>query len=292
MSQYTLNGRRVVITGASSGIGLITARELARDGAEVILACRSESKTAPLVDELQREFGENAARFMPLDLASFQSVRRATQQLLSDDVPIQVLINNAGIAAHRGVTEDGFENTFGVNHLGHFLFTLPLLPLIERAGQGRVITVASRAHRDARKLDLSIVRNSTATYTGLREYAVSKLANVLFASELALRTEGRGITSVSLHPGVVATDVWRRIPRPFSDISKLFMISEERGAQTTLHCARDQDIPNHNGKYFNKSRPETAAKLGRDAELARELWEHSERWTETRLADILAATPA
>lgn len=289
MPQYTLADRRVVITGASSGIGLIAAQELARDGAELIFACRSEAKTAPLVDALQRQFGESSARFLPLDLASFQSVRRAAQQLLSEDVPIQVLINNAGIAAHRGVTEDGFENTFGVNHLGHFLFTLPLLPLVARAGQGRVITVASRAHRDARTLDLDIVRESTPTYTGLREYAASKLANVLFAAELARRTEGHDITSVSLHPGVVATDVWRRIPRPFSDISKLFMISEERGARTTLHCARDPDIHIYNGKYFNKSKPQTPSKLAQDRALARDLWEHSERWTETRLADILAA---
>lgn len=281
-----IEGQRVVITGASSGIGLITARELARAGAEVVLACRSEEKTTPIIQDLRQQFGQQAASFLPLDLASFTSVRRATQRLLSDDIPIRLLINNAGIAAHRGVTHEGFEMTFGVNHLGHFLFTLPLLPVMDQKAGARVLTVASRAHRDVRKFDFSLLRESTPTFTGLREYAISKLSNVLFAKELARRLGDRRITSVSIHPGAVATDVWRRIPPPFDALAKLFMISEEKGAETTLHCALAEDVDQHTGAYFYKSRPETPSKLARDTTLARQLWEQSERWTETSFAGI------
>lgn len=282
----SIEGQRVVITGASSGIGIVTARELARAGAHVVLACRSEEKTQPILEDLQRQFGPDAASFLELDLNSFTSVRRATQRLLSDGTPIRLLVNNAGVASQRGVTQDGFEMTFGTNHLGHFLLTLPLLPLLKQAGQARVVTVASRAHRDAKRLNFEVQRDSTPTYTGLREYAVSKLANVLFASELAKRVEAHGITSVSLHPGVVATDVWRRIPEPFNMLSKLVMLSEEDGAKTTLHCCLSGDVPAHNGAYFNKSRVETPSKLARDSALAKQLWDRSERWTDLRLSSI------
>lgn len=282
----SIQGQRVVITGASSGIGLVTARELAKAGAHVVLACRSEAKTQPILEDLQRQFGPNAASYLPLDLSSFTSVRRATQRLLSDGTPIKLLVNNAGVASQRGLTEDGFEMTFGTNHLGHFLFTLPLLPLLKEAGDARVVTVASRAHRDARRIDFDVLRDSTPTYTGLREYAVSKLANVLFASELAKRVAPHGIASVSLHPGVVATDVWRRIPEPFAKLSKLVMISEEDGAQTTLHCCFSDEVRTANGAYFNKSRVETPSKLARDPALAQKLWERSERWTDLRWSDI------
>lgn len=285
-SYMSIQGQRVVVTGASSGIGIVTARELARAGGHVVLACRSEEKTRPILHELQSQFGPDAASFLALDLSSFTSVRRATQRLLSDGVPIRLLVNNAGIAATRGLTEDGFELTFGTNHLGHFLFTLPLLPLMQEAGSSRVVTVSSRAHRDAKKLDFNVLRDSTPTFVGLREYAVSKLANLLFASELARRVDAYGITSVSLHPGVVATDVWRRIPEPFATLTKLVMISEEDGAKTTLHCCLAEDVPAHNGAYYNKSRVETPSKLGRDAQLARELWERSETWTDLRFEDL------
>ncbi len=274
-----LHGRVCVVTGANTGIGLTTAAELARRGAHVVLASRSAEKTRRATDEITRDTGNQQVEFLELDLASFASVRRAAGQLRERDLPIHVLINNAGLAG-RGVTADGFEMSFGVNHLGHFLFTMLLLERLRRSAPARVVTVSSVAHYDAVGIDFETLRRPTASRTGLPGYRVSKLANVLFSAELGRRLAGTGVTTYALHPGVIATDIWRRIPWPARPLIAAFMKSADEGAQTTLHCATAADLATESGLYYDKCQPRTPSLLAQDATLARELWRRSEAWTD------------
>lgn len=275
-----LSGKTYVITGANTGIGKITARELARRGAHVIFACRSADKTLPVIDEIKRETGNQQLEFVALDLSDLASVRRCAEELLARNIPIHGLINNAGLAGSRGTTKDGFELTFGTNHLGHYLFTRLLLDRIKQSGPARIINVASASHYQARKIDWGALREKTKSRTGLPEYAVSKLSNVLFTKELARRLEGTGVTTYALHPGVVATDVWRRVPGPVRWVMKKFMVTPEQGAQTSIRCATAPELAGETGRYYDRDgREKRPSKLADDAALARELWTKSAEWT-------------
>jgi retinol dehydrogenase-12 len=265
-----------VVTGANTGIGRVTALELARAGARVILACRSEEKTRPVIDAIRTETGRVDAEFLALDLASLASVRHAAAELLERGYPIHVLINNAGLAGHRGSTADGFELTFGVNHLGHFLFTTLLLDQLMASAPARIVNVSSRAGERSGPIDWSAVERPTQTRTGLREYGQSKLANTIFAAELARRLEGTGVTAYSLHPGVIASDIWRSVPRPLRSLMMAFMVTTEEGARTTLHCATAPELATVSGRYYSDSQEKAPNKLALDPALGRELWERSE----------------
>ncbi|MDH5491616.1 MAG: SDR family oxidoreductase [Myxococcales bacterium] len=275
-----LAGKVCLITGANTGIGRATALELGRRGARLRLAGRSEERTQPVLDEL-RALGEKGGgadvAFIPLDLGSLASVRACAEAFLARDEPLHVLIANAGLAGARGQTEDGFERAFGVNHLGHHLLIRLLEETLVASAPSRIVIVSSKSHYSAKTLDLEEVRRSTRSLSALDEYAVSKLANVLCAKELDRRLGDRGVTAVSLHPGVVASDVWREVPWPFRSLIKLFMISNEEGARTTIHCATAPEIPRQGGQFFDRCRPRTPSPLARDEALARRLWEESEK---------------
>src|SRR5262245_42545473 len=269
-----------VITGANTGIGKITALELARYGARVILACRAADKTQPVIDDIKRQTGNDKVDFVELDLADLASVRRCAEQLLARKIPIHGLINNAGLAGTRGTTKDGFELTFGINHLGHYLLTRLLLDRIKESGNARIVNVASAAHYRARGIDWDALRHKTRSRTGLEEYSVSKLSNVLFTKELARRLEGTQVTTYALHPGAVATDVWRRLPGPVRWVMKRFMASPEQGAQTSLRCATSPELAEQTGRYYDQDgRERRPAKLADDVELAKQLWNKSAEWT-------------
>jgi retinol dehydrogenase 12 len=270
------NAKVALITGANSGIGRVTAEKLAAQGWQVFLACRSEEKTRPVLDRIRSAGGK--AEFLPLDLADLDSVRACAKAFLARDLPLPLLVCNAGLAGARGTTKQGFELTFGVCHVGHFLLTQLLLERIKASAPARIVVVASKVHARAPGIDFDKLRQSTATSTGFPEYGVAKLANVLFATELGRRLEGSGVTTYSLHPGVVATDVWRAVPGPLARLIKLFMISEEDGAATTLHCATSPEAARETGLYYTKCKVQPAAPLGRDAALAGRLWSESERW--------------
>lgn len=280
MSQ-NLAGRTVLITGANTGIGRATAVALARRGARLVLAGRSEERTRAALDEVRAAGAE--AGFLPLDLGDLASVRRAASTFLDGGSPLHVLINNAGLAGSRGTTADGFELTFGTNHLGPYLFTRLLLPRLREAGGARIVNVASVAHFKAKGFDWEAVRRRTETATGLREYQVSKLANVVFTKELARGRAGDGVRSYSLHPGVVASDVWRRIPWPFRSIMKLRMISNEEGAKTSVYCAASPEVAEHDGRYYDAEKERSPSKIAEDAALGRELWDRSEEMVGTHL---------
>lgn len=274
-----LTSRTFVITGANSGIGRVAATELARRGAHVILACRSLGRARTVVDEIQQQTGNPEVELVHLDLADLASVRACAEELLARDLPIHGLINNAGLVA-PGQTKDGFELTFGTNHLGHYLFTRLLLPRLEQAGHARIVNIASDSHFSAKGIDWDAQQKPTRSVTALPEYAVSKLANVLFTQELARRLEGTGVTAYAVHPGVVATDVWRRIPRPLRWVATRFMLSPEKGAQATLVAATAPELAEQSGRYYTTGGKEKRpSRLARDAELARELWTRSAEWT-------------
>ena len=270
-----LQGKTAIVTGANTGIGRVTAIDLARRGASVILACRSEDKTRPVLEEILAAGGK--AEFVPLDLADLESVRACARTLLAHDVPIDILVNNAGLAGAHGTTKDGFELTFGTNHLGPYLLTRLLMPALERATTARVVNVSSRGHYRAPGIEWEAQREPTRTTTAFPEYCVSKLANVLFTRELARRVP-KSVHTYSLHPGGVATDVWREVPWGLRHVLKLFLLSNEEGARTSIHCAASDVVGEQTGLYYDKCREKRASKLALDDALARELWDRSATW--------------
>ena len=175
------------------------------------------------------------------------------------------------------MTDSGFELAFGTNHIGPFLLTDLLLDRLRASAPARIVTVASDAHFSANGIDYEAVRRPTQARTGFPEYAVSKLANVLHSQELSRRLDGTGVTTYSLHPGMIASDIWRKVPWPVRPLMKLRMRSTEEGAQTSLHCATAPELAAESGQYYeNSERKEPGAVV--TPELAQELWERSENW--------------
>jgi retinol dehydrogenase 12 len=274
----SLAGRVVLITGANTGIGLITARELAAQGAHVFIACRSRERGQEAINEIRSSTPNVNIELLVLDLGDLDSVRTCAAAFLARDLPLHILINNAGLAGARGLSKSGFEMAFGVNHVGHFLFTQLLLDRIKQSAPARIVTVSSRAHTRVSGIDWNAVTKPTQTTTGFQEYGVSKLANLLFSAELGRKLAGTGVTTYALHPGVVASDVWRKVPWPFRSLMKLTMITVEEGAKTTIHCATSSDVANETGLYYDKCRVKEPTAVGQDAALAAELWRRSEAW--------------
>lgn len=268
-----------LVTGANTGIGRATALELAKQRYHVFLACRSVEKGNEAVAHVREATKSDRAELLVLDLASLASVREAAATFLKRELPLPLLINNAGVGGQRGQTADGFEIHFGTNHLGHFLLTELLLDRIKDSPSARIVNVSSTLHRKATGIDFGLVERSTPSFTGLPEYAVSKLANVLFSAELARRLEGTGVTTYAVHPGGVASDVYRRIPWPFRKLVTMGMLTNEEGARTTLHCALSAEAGKETGLYYDKSQVCEPSPAARDRALARELWERSEAWT-------------
>ncbi len=279
-----MQGRVALITGANTGIGLVTARELCAQGAHVFIACRSSVAGQAALESIRRAVAGSQVELLALDLGDFESVRECARTFLARKLPLHLLINNAGLAGARGLTRSGFELAFGTNHMGHFLLTQLLLERIQRSAPARIVTVASRAHYRVNSsgpnpgFDWQALRQPSRTRTAFAEYGVSKLANVLFSAELSRRLQGSGVNTYSLHPGVVASDVWRAVPGPLRWLMKRGMITTEEGALTTLYCATSPDCANETGLYYDKCQAKTPSKLGRDAMLAADLWRRSKEW--------------
>lgn len=273
-----LAGKTFIVTGANTGIGKIVAGDLASRGAHVILACRNQAKAAPVVDELKRTTRNDQIELMELDLADQSSVRAFANAFLARNLPLHGLINNAGLVT-RGTTKEGFELIFGVNHLGHYLLTRLLLDKLKETKGARIVNVASRAHYRAKAIDWGALQQTTRTVSGFHEYTVSKLANVLFTQELAKRLAGTGITVYAVHPGGVATDVWRRIPKPFRWLMNRFLLTPEQGAVSTLRAATDPALANESGRYYTHDGSERPASKLATPDLAQTLWTKSAEWT-------------
>jgi NAD(P)-dependent dehydrogenase (short-subunit alcohol dehydrogenase family) len=273
----SLAGRVALVTGANTGIGRVTALELARRGAQVFLACRSRERTQPVLDEIAGA-RSGQAEWLPLELGDFDSVRACAESFLARGLPLHLLVNNAGLAGSRGMSKSGFELAFGVNHLGHFLLTRLLLERIRGSAPARIVTVASRVHKRVSGIDWSALRRPTASLTGVKEYGRSKLANILFSAELGRQLRGSGVTTYSLHPGVIDSEIWRRLPGPLRALNRLRLIPVEEGTRTTLHCALSAQAGAQTGLYYSECRVTEPSRAARDAGLAAELWRRSEEW--------------
>ena len=243
-----LSGRVAIVTGASSGIGLETARELARRGARVVLACRSEDRARAALTSIRSEIPEAQAAFLELDLASLHAVRRFAEAFRGTFDRLDLLVSNAGVMlVPRGRTDDGFEMHFGTNHLGHFALTGLLIDRLLASPGSRVVTVTSAAHRFGR-LDLEdLMFEERRGYSRFRAYARSKLANLLFTYELQRRLEGSGTIAVAAHPGGVATDLGRRatghrLYRALLPLFEWLSQSPGEGARSVLRAATDPDL--------------------------------------------------
>jgi NAD(P)-dependent dehydrogenase (short-subunit alcohol dehydrogenase family) len=267
-----------LITGAGTGIGRLAALDLAKRGYRLLLAGRTlarlESTRRAIIDS-----GTHCtAECIELDLADLASVRSAAQQVLKHTPRLSLLINNAGVAGERGISVDGFERAFAINHLGHFALTLRVWPALVAASAPRVITVASRAHRHAPGGPWDSVRGPTRSLTGIPEYGRSKLANILFAAELARRARPWGVFSCSLHPGVLDTEIWRRLPGWLRRLNRWRLDSAEKGSHAIVHAATEAS-DEANGQYLDGTLLRLPSPLGRDSMLAHSLWTRSLEWT-------------
>uniref|UniRef100_A0A8C6T2K5 Dehydrogenase/reductase (SDR family) member 13a, tandem duplicate 2 n=2 Tax=Neogobius melanostomus TaxID=47308 RepID=A0A8C6T2K5_9GOBI len=279
-------GKTVVITGGNGGIGKATALGLARRGARVIMGCRNQSTADAAILEIQQETGSTDVVYRRLDLASLTSVRDFAENLLKTEPRIDLLINNAGLVGD-GRTEDGFGIQFGVNHLGHFMLTVLLLDKLKESPAARVITVSSMAHRWG-NVDFQVLSQTRDLGTGsyswqfFAAYCNSKLCNVLFTRELSRRLRGTSVSCFCLHPGVIRTELARNISLwqkvIVEPISRLFFLSPEEGAQTTLHCALQEGLEELSGSYFCCCGEQEPAPHAKDDKAALRLWEESERF--------------
>jgi retinol dehydrogenase 12 len=286
-AQADQDGRTFVVTGATGGIGLVTARELAARGATVFITARSPARGRAALDELRAATGSDRLQLLSLELGDLGSVRACANAFLHSGEPLHGLINNAGLAGQRGLTASGFELAFGSNHIGTFLLTELLTPRLQESAPARIVNVASIGHFKAKGIDFDAVRRTTKTRTAFPEYCVSKLANVLHAAELGRRLQASGVTTYSLHPGQVATDVWRRVPWPIRPLMTRRMLSPEDGARTTLYCATAPELAAETGDYYDSCRRTAPSELV-TPELAAELWRRSADWVGSA-ADPIAA---
>lgn len=277
----------VVITGANSGIGRETALALAELGYDLVLAGRNREAMQPVLDHITTHHPQRRARFLQLNLADLHSVVASAETLLGWDEPIHVLINNAGVAGQRGVTADGFELAFGTNHLGHFVFTQHLLDRLIATGESRVVNVSSNAHLEAKGIDWEQLRKPTKSLTGLPEYSVSKLCNVLFSAGLSTRYRPEQLSSFALHPGVVSTNVWRRIPSPLLPVMRkvLKMVPADAGIIATMRAVTEPGLESHSGDYLDADGSFREVNPLVTPTLVDDLWRVSERWS----AEVLAS---
>lgn len=276
----SMDGKVVLITGGTSGIGKATATALAAMGARVVLTGRNEERGERAVQEIQRESGSEVS-LMLADLAVQADVRRLAEEFQERHDRIDVLVNNAGVVqSERTETTDGIEATLAVNHLAPFLLTNLLLDLLKRSASSRIITLASEAERWA-KMDLDDLQ-SRRKYKGMQVYGMTKLANIMFTFELAEILRGTGVTANCVHPGAVNTNfathnrgVMTLLFRAF----KPFMRSPEQGADTVIYLASSPDVEGMTGKYLSDRKLITASDMAYDEDLRKRLWNISEELT-------------
>lgn len=282
----SMRDRICLVTGGTAGIGRVTARELARRGAQVVIVGRDSARGERAVRELRAESGNDWVSFQRADLSRMGDVRRLARNIVEQHPRLDVLVNNAGaIFSTRRVTAEGFEMTFALNHLNYFLLTNLLLDRLRAAPAGRIVNVASRAHEGV-SLHFDDLQ-SERRYEGRRVYRRSKLCNILFTYELARRLEGTGVTTNALHPGFVAS-------RFGSDNGPLFRfgmrlafllaraIDVERGAETSVHLAVAPELAGISGRYFVRRRETESSPQSHDRAAAERLWAISERLTAGR----------
>jgi NAD(P)-dependent dehydrogenase (short-subunit alcohol dehydrogenase family) len=267
-----------MVTGATSGIGAVTALELARLGGRVVIVGRSPERCEATVARIRQATGNPDVEYLLADLSSQAQIRSLARQFPEKYERLDVLVNNAGgVFLHRRVTVDGYEMTFALNHLNYFLLTLLLLDWLKASAPARIVNVASNSHR-GKRLDFDDLQGEKR-YNGMRAYGQSKLANVLFTYELARRLEGSGVTANALHPGFVYTEIWDTLNpwlRPLvAGVIRLVALPPEEGAKTSIYLATSPEVEGVNGKYFTLQKQVTSDPASYDEAAARLLWERS-----------------
>jgi light-dependent protochlorophyllide reductase len=284
-----------ILTGGNSGLGFVAAKKLVAHGIHVILACRSPEKASEAVALIKKATKKDNVEAMTVDLGSFKSIRSFVDEFHSKKLPLHILINNGGIIADKQrKTEDGFESTFGVNHLGHFLLTNLLLEDLKKSAPSRVVVVSSLAHVPGK------VPGAPPKFVWTLEemeqqkdmdlvYKNSKLANVWFAFELARRLEGTGVTVNALCPGFIPTTGLARSKKGVAKfmmkhvVSHMpFAVNEDTGANCEVHCATDPSLEKVSGKFFSKMKEFPSSEDGNNVEYQKKLWDLSEQWTKLK----------
>jgi retinol dehydrogenase-14 len=281
-----MSERISIVTGANSGIGKVTARELARRGDTVVMICRSSQRGEQARQELITATGNERIDLIQADFASLDHVRRAATTFKQRYQRLDVLVNNAGLLINkRMLSADGYEATFAINHLAPFLLTHLLLDTIKASAPARIINLSSGAHFAAnlRLNDLQAERG----YNAFIAYSNSKLCNVLFSYELARRLAGTGVTVNAVHPGGVATNFARGnesggLLNMLFGLARPFLRTPEQGAETSIYLATSPEVEGVTGKYFADSRPQTSSGVSRDSDIQRRLWAISEELTGIR----------
>jgi NAD(P)-dependent dehydrogenase (short-subunit alcohol dehydrogenase family) len=270
-----MEGRVCIVTGATAGIGKETALALAKLGATVVIVARDAAKSARTVDEIENEVPGAKLDVVLADFASLDAVRDAAAEIARRYRAIHVLVNNAGVAnKHRIVTIDGYEQIFAVNHLAPFLFTRELVPMLRSGAPSRIVNVASVAERN-NPIDFDDLQ-SEKNYGGFRTYGKSKLANVMFTYQLAARLGGTGITANCLHPGAVATDMLKKIPKLLYALISPFLLTPEQGAVTQVYLASSPRVEGVTGGYYVKSKAARSSPRSYDVSAQKRLWYLSE----------------
>ncbi|MFI5457292.1 MAG: SDR family oxidoreductase [Isosphaerales bacterium] len=291
-----MHGKVCLVTGATSGIGQVTARELARLGAHVIIVGRSPERCAKTIDQIRAATGATSVESAVADLSSLAEVRRLAGQIRERSPRLDVLINNAGAMFwKRTESVDGIEMTLALNHLSYFLLTNLLLPLLEQSAPARIVNVASDAHKGA-SINFDDLQ-AKQRYRGWKAYQYSKLANILFTYELARRIAGTGVSANTLHPGFVRTNFLQvfdeaRAGWLIRKVADLFSISPERGARTSVFLASSPEVEGMSGRFFVKEKPAVSSAQSRDQAAAQRLWQVSEELTgvpRTRSTQIAAS---
>jgi NAD(P)-dependent dehydrogenase (short-subunit alcohol dehydrogenase family) len=274
-----MQGKTVVITGATSGIGEVAAIRLARQGARLLLIPRDPRRAERVLARLRSIAPAAAHGVYPADLSRLSEMKRVGAEIAKAESRIDVLINNAGaFFSARRLTEDGLERTFALNHMAYFVLTCALIDRLKAAAPSRIVSTASDAHQGAR-LDFADLQGEKR-YEGYKAYGRSKLCNILFTRELARRLAGTGVTANCLHPGFVATRFGNEAGGPVSLIIrglKLFAISPEKGAETIVYLASSPEVAAASGGYFYKRHPAKPTAEGQDDSAAARLWAESVR---------------
>ena len=277
-----MKGKICMVTGSNTGIGKATAIGLAGLGAKVIMVCRDRSRGETALQEIKKRSGSDSIELMIADFSSLESIRRLSAEIRKKYERLDVLVNNAAVLARRRVLSmDGYEMTFAVNHLGYFLLTNLLLDLIKAGGKSRIVNVSSDAHRGV-TIDFDDLQMEKK-YSSVRAYSVSKLANILFTYELARKLEGTGVTVNTLHPGVVKTEVFREMPFILDWLIKLFALSPEKGAATSIYLATSSEVEGVSGKYFKNCKEISSSPVTYNQSIAQRLWEVSSELTHLQI---------
>jgi NAD(P)-dependent dehydrogenase (short-subunit alcohol dehydrogenase family) len=276
-----MQGKTCLITGATNGIGRVTAVELARMGAELFLIYRNKARADETVAEIRNRTGNENIHLLQADLGSQKQIRAAAAAFLATGKPLHVLINNAGLGnTKRLMSEDRVEMVFAVNHLAYFLLTMLLLDRIKQSAPARIVNVASEAHRFG-SINFDDPGGEQRFRT-ISAYSQSKLANILFSYELARRLAETGVTVNCLHPGGIASGLWTNngpLAQFMMKVGRLVLKTPEQGARTTIYLASSPEVEGVTGKYYSNCNEKTSSRESYDLNIARRLWDVSARMT-------------